>query len=54
MTKYQHKSKELRWTAMAKCLHSSVVGALCCYFQAHIFSYNIIHVVEHSEEGDTR
>lgn len=54
MTKYQHKSKGFGVMAGAKFLHSSLVGALRCYFQAPVFSYNIIHVSEHSQGGDTK
>lgn len=54
MTKYQYKSKGFGVMAGAKFLHSSLAGALHCYFQAHIFSYSIIHVSKHSKEGDTK
>lgn len=54
MTKYQHKSKGFGVMAGDKFLHSSLVGALDYYFQAHIFSYKIIHVSKHSKEGDMK
>lgn len=39
--------------AGAEFLQSPLVGALHCY-QAHIFSYNIIHVSKHSKKGDSK